>query len=58
MLFRPVQEHLETWLAHCRDGDDGPKPQLLEAEFLRYLDCGIVAPGFARIGNRDYGTMS
>ena len=29
VLYRTVQEHLETWLAHCRDGrhDDKPLPE-------------------------------
>jgi hypothetical protein len=45
-----VQEHLETWLAHCRDShdDDGPVPEYVEREFRRYLECGILAYGFAR----------
>jgi len=50
ILYRTVQQHLETWLAHCREGDDGdgPVPAYVEREFRRYLDCGIFARGFAR----------
>jgi hypothetical protein len=50
VLYRCVQEHLESWLAQCCDGhhDDGPVPPYVEREFRRYLDCGILAHGFAR----------
>jgi Transposase zinc-binding domain len=52
VLYRCVQEHLETWLAQCRDGhddnDDGPVPPYVEREFRRYLECGFLARGFAR----------
>jgi len=34
-LYRLVQQHLETWLAHRR-------------ELRGYLECGILACGFAR----------
>ena len=44
------QEHLETWLTQCRDSDydAGPVPAYVEREFRRYLECGILAHGFAR----------
>jgi hypothetical protein len=50
VLYRCVQQHLETWLAQCREGhdDDAPVPPYVEREFRRYLDCGILAHGFAR----------
>ena len=50
VLYRCVQAHLETWLAQCRDchDDDGPVPPYVEREFRRYLECGILAHGFAR----------
>jgi hypothetical protein len=43
VLYRCVQQHLETRLAHCREGDDdhGPVPEHVEREFRRYLECGI-----------------
>ena len=48
-LYRCVQEHLETWLAQCRDGHDDPwsVPPYVEREFRRYLEFGILARGFA-----------
>ena len=50
ILYRTVQQHFETWLAPCREGHDGdgPVPEYVEREFRRYLDCGILACGFAR----------
>jgi hypothetical protein len=44
--YRCVQEHLETWLAQCRDA--GLVPAYVEREFRGYLECGILAHGFAR----------
>ena len=55
-LYRCVQEHLETWLAQCREGhDDGPVPPYVEREFRRYLECGVLAHGFARARCGDCG---
>lgn len=49
MLYRCVQQHLETGLAHRRDGHhDQSVPEHAEREFRRYLECGILAHGFAR----------
>ena len=50
LLYRTVQTHFETWLALTRDGavDGDPVPAHVEREFRRYLDCGILAHGFAR----------
>jgi hypothetical protein len=50
-LYRAVQGHLETYLALARDGhDDGEGvPRYVEGEFRRYLECGILAHGFARV---------
>ena len=50
VLYRCVQQHLETWLAHCRDGHDDPwsVPEHVPREFRRYLECGILVRGFAR----------
>jgi len=47
-LYRCVQERVETWLAHCRDGhdDEWSVPPYVEREFRRYLDCGILARAY------------
>ena len=49
-LYRAVQGHLETYLALARDGqtDGDGVPRYVEGEFRRYLECGILAHGFAR----------
>jgi len=50
LLYRTVQTHFATWLALTRDGaiDGDPVPAHVEREFRRYLECGILAHGFAR----------
>jgi hypothetical protein len=57
VLYRCVQEHFETWLAHRREdyADEGPVPAQVEQEFRRYLECGILAHGFARARCRQCG---
>jgi hypothetical protein len=57
VLYRCVQEHLQTWLAHFRKGhdDDRPVPPYVEREFRRYLECGVLAHGFARARCSDCG---
>ena len=48
-LYRTVQNHLETFLALCRDDweEERVSPHA-EHELRRYLECGILAFGFAR----------
>ena len=50
VLYRVVQQNLETWLASRREADpDGyPIPNYVESAFRKYLQCGIWAYGFAR----------
>ena len=50
VLYRCAPEHLETWLAQCRDGhdDEWSVPEHVEREFRRYLDCGNLTHSFAR----------
>lgn len=49
-LYRVVQGHFETYLALAREGhcDAEAVPAYVEREFRRYLECGILAHGFAR----------
>jgi hypothetical protein len=56
-LYRAVQGHLETYLALAGEGhNDGEGvPQYVEREFRRYLECGILAHGFARARCGDCG---
>ena len=48
LLYRTVQTHLATWLALQDDWTGGCAPAATEREFRRYLECGILAHGFAR----------
>ncbi len=50
VLYRVVQEHFETYLSLCGEGnwDGSAVPAHVEREFRRYLECGILAHGFAR----------
>jgi hypothetical protein len=44
-----VQKHFETFRALCQDDWEGQSmPAYAEREFRRYLECGILAYGFAR----------
>lgn len=54
LLYRLVQAHLATWLALCDEEGCGVRT-LTEREFRRYLDCGILAHGFARARCADCG---
>ena len=55
LLYRTVQAHLATWLA-LHDEDAGETaPAASEREFRRYLECGILAHGFARARCVDCG---
>jgi hypothetical protein len=48
LWYRIVQTHLETWL-ELASGEDGEAPPAhVERSFRRYLECGILAHGFAR----------
>ncbi len=48
LWYRIVQSHLETWL-ELASGEDGESPpSYVERTFRRYLECGILAHGFAR----------
>ena len=47
VLYRLVQQHLETYLALAweGDGDGHAVPGYVERELRRYLECGILAYG-------------
>ncbi len=51
VLHALVRENLETFLAESqeRSADGVGWPGFVEMEFRRYLDCGILANGFARV---------
>jgi hypothetical protein len=55
LLYRTVQTHLATWLVLHNDGAGEAAPAAVEREFRRYLECGILAHGFARARCADCG---
>src|SRR5262252_6329576 len=51
VLYHVIAEHLETFLASCEaDPDAAGLPAYVEREFYDYLQCGILAHGFLRLG--------
>ena len=48
LWYRIVQTHLETWLELASGADGESAPAHVERTFRRYLECGILAHGFAR----------
>ncbi len=55
VLYRVVQEHLETFLTLADDPTGPGLPGYVERDFRKYLECGILAHGFARARCRDCG---
>ena len=49
MLHRVVRENLETFLADARERLGTGYPRFVENEFRRYLECGLLPHGFARV---------
>ncbi len=56
-LYQVVPQYLEAYLALAGedDGDGQRVPACVEWEFRRYLECGILAYGFARARCPDCG---
>lgn len=50
-LYAVVRDHLESFLddARLRSATGAGYPPFVEQDFRRYLDCGILANGFARL---------
>jgi len=50
VLHQVVAQHLETYLYLARQGDldFDALPEYVERELRKYLECGILAHGFAR----------
>ena len=51
VLYQAVREHLNTFLerADARAAEGKGLPKYVREEFRRYLGCGILARGFARV---------
>ena len=51
VLYHVIAEHLETFLASCNDDSEATGlPGYVQREFYDYLQCGILAHGFLRLG--------
>jgi hypothetical protein len=51
VLYNVIAEHLETFLASLHDDPDAKGlPAYVERKFYDYLQCGILAHGFLRLG--------
>src|SRR5499433_34155 len=51
VLYHVIADHLETFLASCEaDPDAIGLPAYVQWEFYAYLQCGILAHGFLRLG--------
>ncbi len=50
VLYRTVEAHLKTFLAHTAgDAERSGLPVFVKREFEAFLQCGILAHGFARV---------
>jgi hypothetical protein len=54
VLYRVVQENLETFLASARD-QGRVVPRFVERELRAFLSCGILAHGFMRVRCQECG---
>jgi hypothetical protein len=51
VLYNVIAEHVETFLASLDDDHDAKGlPDYVQREFYDYLQCGILAHGFLRLG--------
>jgi hypothetical protein len=48
VLYEAVRDHLATLLAEASEGGRG-LPRYVERDFFKYLECGVLAHGFARV---------
>ena len=48
VLYRIIQENYRTFASLCED-EGHPLPRFVRKEFEKYLSCGILSEGFARV---------
>ncbi len=48
-LYRLVQQHGASFIAHTEASTGGELPQFIKDEFDAFLECGILAHGFLRL---------
>jgi hypothetical protein len=49
ILYKLVQQHLESFLAYAREHYEGGLPRYVEQEFRAFLACGDFSRGFTRL---------
>ena len=49
VLYMAVQKHLASFIADVHGADERGLPAYVEREFTRYLSCGVLSEGFARV---------
>jgi hypothetical protein len=49
VLYKIIQENLETFLSLVREETGQSLPEFVEKEFYEYLRCGVLAHGFLRV---------
>ena len=54
-LYRLVQQHGASFIAHTEAGTGSELPRFIKDEFDAFLDCGILACGFLRLRCGDCG---
>lgn len=52
-LHQAVRQSLATFLAES--AEEGGQPRFVERDFVGYLECGVLARGFARVRCRECG---
>ena len=58
VLHQVLRAHLESFLARARERDTGRGlPAFVVRELYRYLGCGLLAFGFARVRGAECGTV-
>ena len=48
-LYRLVQQHAASFIAHTEASTGAELPRFIKAEFDAFLECGILAHGFLRL---------
>ena len=55
MLYRLVQQHAASFIAHTEASTGAALPRFVKDEFDAFLECGILAHGFLRLRCGDCG---
>ncbi len=49
LLYNVVRENLNSFLEVADGRAGGPLPKYVRQEFFRFLDCGVLSRGVARV---------